>query len=93
MYLKDFIPDDWLTCDQIFALYLMHVGSKVKPKFYQAVTAFIDLFRSCMNIYGYDMKKNFKVFVWDHKQDFTASEDGFLIPKIANIFNFTFLPT
>ena len=92
MNLQDLKTDDPLTCDKIFALYLKEVGSKVEPKFYQAVTAFIDLFRSCMNIYGYDMKKNFKVFVWDHKQDFTASEDGFLIPKIANIFNFTFLP-
>lgn len=39
-----------------------------------------------MNTYGYDMKKNFKVFIRNNKDDYTAKEDGYLIPKMVNIF-------
>lgn len=85
-YIEKYHIDTKLCCDQIFALYLIHVGSKVKPKFYQAVAAFIDLYWACMNTYGYDMKKNFKVFVRNNKDDYTSKEDGYLIPKMVNIF-------
>jgi len=37
-------------------------------------------------VYGFDIKKNFKVFKRE-EGEFATSEDGFLIPKIANIFN------
>lgn len=45
-----------MNADEVFAIYLSYVASKVKQEFYEQILIFILSFRDCCNIYGWEKK-------------------------------------
>lgn len=45
-----------MNADEVFAIYLSHVASKVKQEFYEQVLQFILSFWDCCNQYGWEKK-------------------------------------
>jgi hypothetical protein len=47
-----------LTCDEIFCLYARSMSKVVNPNFYKTVLRFVLLYRSCLNNFGFDRRRD-----------------------------------
>ncbi len=44
---------DFITCEEVFCLYLRDICKKVNENYYRTVMRFVLLYRECMNEYGW----------------------------------------
>ena len=47
-----------LTCDEIFGIYLTHASKCANLDYYKTVLKFVLLYRSCLNEYGWERRKD-----------------------------------
>lgn len=83
-----------ITCDDIFALFLIEHSKIVNSKFYRALVIFIKLLRDCMNKLGWEILSQYKDLLYEPtSMDYTSVKTAEHIPEIANDFINIFLPT
>ena len=76
-----------ITCDDIFALFLIYMSRIICLKFYRTVVIFIKLMRDCMNKIGWEILSQYKDLSNENtSMEYTTVKNGELLPEIVNDF-------
>jgi hypothetical protein len=76
-----------ITCDDIFALFLIYISRNVNIKFYKTIVIFMKLYRDCMNKIGWEILSEYKDLSGEPTElDYTSVKNGEHLPEIANDF-------
>lgn len=83
-----------ITCDDIFACFLIHMARIANEKFYKTIIVLIKHFRECMNKLGWDILSQFKHLSDEQTTlDFCSVKNGEHLPEIASDFINVYLPS
>jgi len=82
-----------ITCDDIFALFLIYISRNINEKFYKIIVIFIKLLRDCMNKIGWEILSEYKDLLSEPtSMDYTSIKNSEHLPEIANDFVNSYLP-
>ena len=82
-----------ITCDHIFALFLIENSKVLNYKLYKTFVIFVKLYRECMNKLGWEILSIYKDLGSELTSlEFTSVKNGEHLPEIANDFINIYLP-
>ena len=85
-----------LKIDHVFALFLIDVSERSIVNFYKTMVIFIDFFRECINVEGWNFISKYKI-VFDEEtkkemRTYTSIKSAETVPHFTNEFLMRFLP-
>jgi hypothetical protein len=87
------IEKDHLTCDDIFAIFILHTAKNFSFKFLKNLLIFLKNLRDCMNLIGWEVLSEYKSLRNENtNSEFTSVKNAECLPKISNEFINLFLP-
>jgi hypothetical protein len=87
------LEKDNLSCDDIFAIFILDISRTLSLKFLKNLLIFIKNLRDCMNIIGWEILSEYKSLRYEPTiLDFTSVKNAECLPDLSNEFINIFLP-